>query len=197
MVRSDAAVPEEFLRNAGVPQRFIEYARSLVVSALEFYSCFISYSTADQAFADRLHADLQAAGVRCWFAPHDIQPGKKIHAQIDEAIRVYDKLLLILSPASIASEWVREEILHAWAREQRENRPMLFPIALARFDELRAWKCFDADSGRDVAREIREYFIPDFSTWNTDHDAYRRAFDRVVKSLGEKQASAQQAGGGE
>ena len=67
---------------------------------------------------------------------------------------------------------------------------MLFPIALARFDDLRASKCFDDLSGRDDAREIREHFIPDFPTWRTDHDAYQRAFDRVVKSLGEKRASA-------
>ena len=39
----------------------------------------------------------------CWFAPHDIQGGRKIHEQIDEAIRVYDKLLLILSDASMNS----------------------------------------------------------------------------------------------
>ncbi|HEX5106252.1 MAG TPA: toll/interleukin-1 receptor domain-containing protein, partial [Pirellulaceae bacterium] len=54
---------------------------------LTFYSCFISYSTKDQDFADRLYADLQARGVRVWFAPHDIQGGRKIHEQIDEAIR--------------------------------------------------------------------------------------------------------------
>ena len=39
----------------------------------QYFSCFISYSTHDQEFADRLYADLQAKGVRCWFAPHDIQ----------------------------------------------------------------------------------------------------------------------------
>jgi len=33
---------------------------------------FISYSSKDQAFAERLHADLQNKGVRCWFAPHDL-----------------------------------------------------------------------------------------------------------------------------
>src|SRR5439155_491875 len=93
------AVPLVFLRGCGLPDRLIEYLPSLVDEAIQFYSCFISYSTQDQDFADRLHADLQNNGVRCWFAPHDIQAGKKLHEQIDEAIRVYDKLLLILSPA--------------------------------------------------------------------------------------------------
>jgi hypothetical protein len=76
---------------------------SLTDTALEFYSVFISYSTQDQAFADRLHADLQARGIRCWFAPHDIQGGRKIHEQIDQPIRIYDRLL-ILSNVSMNSK---------------------------------------------------------------------------------------------
>ena len=149
---------------------------------IQFYSCFISYSTKDQEFAERLHADLQAKGVRCWFAPHDIASGKKIHEQIDEAIRLHERLLLILSPASIESEWVKTEIAKARKREVREKRRVLFPIRLVDFESLRDWECFDADTGKDSAREIREYFIPDFSKWK-DHDSYRTAFDRLLRDL--------------
>jgi len=97
------SLPLAFLRGCGLPDQLIDYLPSLLNAAIQFYSCFISYSTADQAFANRLHADLQNRGVRCWFAPHDIQGGKKVHEQIDEAIRVYDKLLLILSDHSMNS----------------------------------------------------------------------------------------------
>ena len=34
----------------------------------------------------------------------------------------------------------------------------------------------------DSAREIREYFIPDFSDWE-DHDSYQKAFQRLVGDL--------------
>jgi hypothetical protein len=180
--RSKGKIPHIFLRGAGVPENFITYMASLVGSGIEFYSLFISYSTLDQEFAERLHADLQAKGVRCWFAPHDIRGGKKIHEQIDEAIRVHDKLLLILSPASMESEWVKTEISKARKREIREDRRVLFPIRLCSFETLRDWECFDADTGKDSAREIREYFIPDFSNWK-DHDAYRKAFDRLLDDL--------------
>lgn len=139
---------------------------------LPFYSCFISYSSKDQAFADRLYADLQNKGVRCWFAPHDIQGGKKLNEQIDEAIRVHDKLLLILSPNSIHSKWVKTEIAKARKRETQEKKRVLFPLALIPYDALRDWEYFDADIGKDSAREIREYFIPDFSNW-ASHEAYK------------------------
>ena len=47
---------------------------------------------------------------------------------------------------------------------------------------MKDWKLFDADRGIDSAREIRAYFIPDFSNWK-DHDAYQKAFQRLVADL--------------
>jgi len=141
----------------------ITYSKSLVGRPFEFYSCFISYSSKDQEFAERLYADLQNKGVRCWFAPHDVQGGRKLHEQIDEAIHIHERLLLILSAHSMQSEWVKTEIAKARQREVREKRQVLFPMRLVSFEAVRDWECFDADTGKDSAREIREYFIPDFS----------------------------------
>ena len=176
-------LPLSFLRGCGLPDRLIDYLPSLLnAGPIQFYSCFISYSSANQDFADRVHADLQAKGVRCWFAPHDMQGGKKIHEQIDEAIRVFDRLLLILSAESMVSEWVATEIAKARKKEAAQNRRVLFPISLVPYRSLQEWELFDADRGKDSAREIREYFIPDFSTWK-DHDAYAKAFESLLKAL--------------
>jgi hypothetical protein len=186
--KSKGKIPHIFLRGAGVPENFIEYMALLVGTGIEFYSLFISYSTHDQVFAERLHADLQAKSVRCWFAPHDMHSGKKIREQIDQAIHLQDRLLLILSPDSMKSQWVRTEVFKAHERELKENRRVLFPIRLCSFEALRDWKLFDADTGKDLAREIREYFIPDFSDW-TDPAAYRKAFDRLLDDLHGKPGS--------
>jgi uncharacterized protein YjbI with pentapeptide repeats len=181
--KSKGTIPEKFLRGCGVPEEFIAYIGSMVGRPIEYYSCFISYSTKDQGFADRLYADLQAKGVRCWFAPHDIMGGRKIHEQIDEAIRVHDKLLLILSEHSMASDWVGTEIANAREREAREKKQMLFPITIAPFEEVKQWKKFDADLGSDSAKAVREYYIPDFSGWDSDHAGYQREFERLVAAL--------------
>jgi uncharacterized protein YjbI with pentapeptide repeats len=53
--RSQGKIPEVFLRGCGVPENFITFHTSLVNNPIEFYSCFISYSHADQSFARRLH----------------------------------------------------------------------------------------------------------------------------------------------
>ena len=182
-LRKSGRLPLEFYRGCGLPDVYIDYLPTLLNEPIQFYSCFISYSTSDQGFAERLHADLQNNGVRCWFAPHDITGGKKIHEQIDEAIRIYDRLLLSLSDASMGSRWVKTEIANALEKEQRSGRRMLFPVSLVPFERVREWKTFNADVGLDAAREIREYYIPDFTGWDTDHAADRAAFDRLLKGL--------------
>jgi uncharacterized protein YjbI with pentapeptide repeats len=190
--RSQGKIPEVFLRGAGLPDEFIAYIGSLVGRPIEFYSCFVSYSGKDQEFADRLYEGLQNKGVRCWFAPHDIQGGRKVYEQLDEAIRVHDKLLLILSEHSMNSDWVGTEIANAHEREARERKQMLFPVTIVPFERVRSWKLFDADRGKDSAREIREFFIPDFSNWK-DHDSFQKGFDRLLKDLKLPDAGAKSA----
>ena len=74
------------------------------------------------------------------------------------------------------------EIAKARSREIREKRRMLFPLRLVEFETLRNWECFDAYTGKDSAREIREYFISDFSNWK-NHNVYKTAFDRLLSDL--------------
>jgi hypothetical protein len=180
--RSGGEIPEVFLRGCGVPDNFITYLASLTGEAIQYYSCFISYSHEDEAFARRLHADLQQNNVRCWFAPEDIQGGRKLYDQIDQAIRLHDKLLLVLSEHSIHSRWVETEIRRARKAEARDERRKLFPIRLVDWETIRDWECIDADTGKDLAAEVREYFVPDFSQWK-DHDSYQQAFDRLLRDL--------------
>ena len=117
-----------FLRGVGLPDNLIDYLPSLLNQPIQFYSCFISYSSKDQKFADRLHADLQNKGVRCWFAPHDMPIGAKIIDAIDEAIRLRDKVLLILSENSIASDWVEDEVTRSLDEERERKQIVLFPV---------------------------------------------------------------------
>ena len=44
----------------------------------------------------------------------------------------------------------------------RSQRRKLFPISLVDFRTVREWTAFDADTGKDMGREVREYFVPDF-----------------------------------
>src|SRR5262249_3114969 len=119
--RSKGKIPEVFLRGAGVPDSLITYVGSLIGGAIEFYSCFISYATKDGQFVERLYADLQNKGVRCWHAPEDLKSADKFRARIEEAIRHHDQLVLILSKNSIESDWVQTEVEKALNLERQRN----------------------------------------------------------------------------
>lgn len=173
--RSEGRMPEAFLRGCGVPEDFIPHARSLSAQAVRFYSCFISYSGHDQEFVGRLHTDLQAKGVRVWFAPHDLPIGARFRSYIDESIRAHDKLLLVLSETSVNSQWVEQEVETALAREREpEGGAVLFPIRIdeAVMGSKAGWPA--------LIRHSRN--IGDFRGWK-DHDSYRKAFERLLRDL--------------
>src|SRR5512147_2273162 len=71
---------------------------------------FISYSRRDQEFVTRLASDLDAQVAGVWFDQSDIQAGQKWHDKIMEGIQECKAFILVLSPDSIASRYVREEV---------------------------------------------------------------------------------------
>lgn len=163
-----------FLHGVGVPDKWIDYWRASMMHPMQYHSCFISYSSKDELLASRLHSDLQAKGVRCWFAPEDMKIGSKFRQRIDEAIHLQDKLLLLLSEHSIASVWVENEVEAALEKEARQQREVLFPLRLddAVTHTSQAW----------AATLRRTRHIGDFTTW-TDPQSYQIAFDRLLHDL--------------
>jgi hypothetical protein len=175
-------LPLAFLRGCGLPDVLIDYLPSLLVEPVQFY-CFISHANKDRAFAERLNADLQNNGVRCYLASEDLPIGAKIRVGIDEAIRVCNKLLLILSKYSVASQWVEQEVETALARERQQKTTILFPV---RIDDT----VMTLETGWPaLIRNTRN--IGNFQGWET-HGVYQQAFDRLLRDL---KAAERQPGG--
>ncbi len=191
---SKGKIPVAFLRGSGLSDLDIEYAklaapgldpdqvaqvtyeihRMYCDQPIQFYSCFISYNSKDQKFAQQLHDDLQNNGVRCWFAPEDLKIGDEFRRTIGQQIRFRDKLLIILSKNSIGSEWVGDEVEKALAEEKEQKGLKLFPIRL----DGAVLKTKD-----DWAEKIRlRRHIGDFSAWK-DEAKYKKAFERLLKDL--------------
>lgn len=173
---------ENFLKGCGVPHELLAYIKSMNQNPIEFCSCFISYSHQDEDFAQRLHERMTAAKIRVWYAPEDMKGGEKLHEQIDHAIQIHEKLLLVLSEHSLKSEWVMTEIRKARKTELKTKVRKLFPIRLVDYELIRDWSCFDSDTGKDLAIEVREYFIPDFRDW-LDESSFELAFTKLLQDL--------------
>jgi len=172
--RSGENIPTDFLRRAGVPDNFITYLPSLRGRAINFNSCFISYSNEDLAFASRLYGDLSDEGVQCWFAPQDLKIGARIRNTIDESIHLHDKLLLVLSRNSIRSRWVEAEVEAALAREREQDYQVLFPI---RLDDL----IMNLHTGWPALIKNTRH-IGDFNGWDNS-ETYRESFHRLLRDL--------------
>jgi hypothetical protein len=52
--------------------------------------------------------------------------GDRLRPRIDETIRLYDKLLLVLSKTAMGSQWVEQEVETALARERQQGATILF-----------------------------------------------------------------------
>lgn len=184
LFRSHGKIPDEFLRGAGVSEDVILHLMPLIRAGdpVQWHSCFISYSTKDEAFAVRLHSRMRQANLRVWFAPEDMKGGDYFFEQIERAIQLHDRLLLVLSEESIQSKWVEREIRRARKTERAEKRRKLFPICLCDWQTIREWECLDHDTGEDLAEEVRKYHILDFSNWK-NHDAFETAFTKLHVDL--------------
>jgi uncharacterized protein YjbI with pentapeptide repeats len=180
LYKSGGRIPDQFLREAGVPEGLISYLPSLLNQPIQFYSCFISYNHSDKAFARRIHDTLQGRGIRCWLDEHQMLPGDDIHDQVDHAIRLWDKVLLCCSKASLASWWVEHEIDKAFEKEQKlqkERGAKTLAVIPLNLDGA----LFEWDNGR--ASQIRKRVAADFTGWRRSTAKFDAAMEKVVQAL--------------
>jgi len=149
-----------------------------------YQTVFISYNTHDQEFADTIYERLTLSGISCWYAPHHIRGGKTVREQLQSAVRKQERLLLVISESSMNSEWVQYEISEARRREKDEARRVLFPISIVSFDKMKDWVIED-DQSPDLAKEIRKYYIPDFSVCS-QKEAFELEFEKLLEALSKK-----------
>ena len=74
------------------------------------HDVFISHSTRDKPVADAVCAALENAGIRCWVAPRDVQPGRSFAGEITRAIQQSRAMVLIFSAHSNKSSQVLREV---------------------------------------------------------------------------------------
>jgi hypothetical protein len=113
---------------------------------------FFSYSREDSEFALRLAADLRAAGANVWIDQLDIGPGQRWDRSVQQALENCPSFLLILSPASVKSDNVLDEVSFALDKQKTLipilHRDCEIPFRIRRFQHL--------DFRTDYDRMLRE-----------------------------------------
>jgi hypothetical protein len=183
IILSKGQIPKVFLRGVGLSDGWIDYIPPLVGEGIQFFSCFISYSSMDKAFAVRLHDALQSKGIRCWLDEKQLLPGHDISRELERGIHPWDKFLLCASKNSLTSWWVEDEIKTTLEKERalRKERgnPVLKLIPL----NLDGYMFTDEWDLGVLANEIRSRVAADFRDWEKPSSNFSQQVDRVIKAL--------------
>jgi len=76
---------------------------------------FISHSSNDRATADAICAHLESAGIKCWIAPRDIEPGVTWTKGIMQGLEDCRVLVLVFSEHANNSDHVEREVAKAFS----------------------------------------------------------------------------------
>lgn len=126
--------------------------------AINSSTSFISYSRLDSDFALKLAEDLQAGGASIWLDQIELEPGKPWDMEIQRALMACNRMLVVLSPASVNSTNVLDEVSFA-LKKQKTVIPVLYQdceIPL-RLDRLQYVNLTNYDRGmRILLRSLAE-----------------------------------------
>lgn len=91
---------------------------------------FISYSSNDTSFADKLATDLNSLGAKIFYAKWEIKVGDSIVAKINEGLSSHEHLIIILSSSSVKSDWVKRELNSSLMRQLNQKGICIKPVLI-------------------------------------------------------------------
>ena len=89
---------------------------------------FLSHSAKDRKFVVRLAGVLEHSGMPYWYSASHILGAKQWHDEIGRALARCNWFLVVLTPDSVRSLWVKRELLFALNEERYHERiiPLLY-----------------------------------------------------------------------
>lgn len=127
----------------------------IAMSRNEAMQVFLSYDRADEAFAKSLSSELTRRGLAVWRSEEEVLRGDNIYLQIGEALKKSRAMVVLVSPESMRSKWVRHEIEYALGDLRYKAR--LFPVEVRPTDDV-PWILRELNmvSARQGAKKISE-----------------------------------------
>jgi len=152
------------LRGGATPDTDSAHPGEAMDAPVKTPNAFLCHSTADDGFVDHLARDLMANGVNVFNDEWEIRPGDSLTDRINQGIAGCDIFVAVLSPVSLDSKWVREELSAATVR-RIEQKARIIPVLLTRCElppllSHLVWIGFD-DYDTGLGRLLDAIFRPD------------------------------------
>jgi len=129
---------------------------------------FLSYSSADRTFVEKLARDLSRSGITLWYDQWMMRPGDKLRDKINRGIRNCRYFGVVISDTSLNSRWIQNELDSAMIRFNEDSDVEIIPILI------------DNTMAKQLPADLRGFVYADFRHLNAD-----RYFEELGKLIDE------------
>ncbi|HEX8293150.1 MAG TPA: toll/interleukin-1 receptor domain-containing protein [Pyrinomonadaceae bacterium] len=103
---------------------------------------FLSHSAKDKQFVSSLAAVLRRHKVPYWYSTSSLEGAQQWHDEIGKALKNCNWFVLILTPNSVKSEWVKHELMYALSNKRYKGRIVPLLLKPCNFAKL-SWTLSD------------------------------------------------------
>lgn len=151
---------DKFLK---LQKRLSELLQFLNISK-EKAKVFISYSHKDKVFAEKLIEDLESRDIIIWYDDRNIDIGDVISEAISSGIEKSYCYLMIVSPSSLDSKWVKFELDEAYQQHINKGKKVL-PVVIGDLNY------------EQLPRRLKKHLYADF------RKEYDKPFEKLYRSI--------------
>jgi hypothetical protein len=156
-----------FLQRCGLTEELIGLAKTLAQES-HYHPCFISYSRRNEEFVSLLRRELTRRGIASWFAPEDLRDEQDLEHNLYTFVDSVERIVLVLSPAVLPSNWVDKEVQRGLSQESR-SRTIIIPVLYEDIPE---------PSSREWTGRLLRRGVLDVRNWREP-----RAFEQSLEAL--------------
>lgn len=132
---------------------------------------FISHTSKDKPFVKEFARDLRRFGIDVWYDEWEIAVGDSIVEKVFAGLDASDTLIVVLSPESVTSRWVNEELNVAVMRRLSEANIRILPVLIETCDiptALRHIRYADfRDNQEEGLSQVMDSLTPGHLMWRS------------------------------
>lgn len=127
---------------------------------------FLSHSHSDKIFVEKLKKDLEDNNITTWYDNKDLDIGEIVSEAISQGIEQSWFFLIVVSPDSVSSNWVKYELNEAYDGHISDGKKIL-PVVIGDIED------------KDIPKRLKKHLYADFRS----EEGYEDSFERLLRAI--------------